>query len=200
MSFRNADSWLRELARSGLSPTAQKNFLATLSSTIDNRSRYFPADPVIFVERVRAFILHAFLPQKGPLLLSVDPDYPPEKISRSQCWNLVFLELSLLDGSNCPVDKLHTAIADIVITLVRCELPLSIPSRWLMDLFGVLERLALLKIEVHGWTVRPPGQLGNDVNAFVEAVLQNWENGRRRSKRQSAHPLVKNSSSSSRKL
>ena len=79
----------------------------------------------------------------------MDPDYPPEKISRSQCWNLVFLELSLLDGPNCPVDELHTVIADIVTTLVRSELPLSIPSRWLMDLFGVLERLALLKIDVH---------------------------------------------------
>ena len=66
MSFRNADSWLRELARSGLPPPAQKTFLATLSSTIDNRSRYFPADPVIFVERVRTFILHAFLSQMGP--------------------------------------------------------------------------------------------------------------------------------------
>ena len=175
MSIRNADFWLRELARSGMSPNAQKHFLATLSSTIDNRSRYFPADPVIFVERVRIFTMRAFLPQMGPLLLSVDPAYPPEKISRSQCWNLGLLELSLLDGPNRPVNELHTVIADIITTLVRSELPLSIPSRWLMDLFGVLERLALLKIDAHGWTVRPPGPLDHDVHAFVEPVLQIWK-------------------------
>ena len=149
MSNRNADFWMRELARSGMSPNAQKNFLATLSSAIDNRARYFPADPVIYVERVRNFIMHTFLPQMGPLLLSVDPAYPPEKISRSQCWNLVLLELSLLDGPTRPVDELHTVIADIVTILVRSELPLSIPSRWLIELFGLLGRIASLKIDVH---------------------------------------------------
>ena len=137
MSFRNADFWLRELARSGLPPNAQKNFLASLSTAIDTRARYSPADPVIYVERVRNFIMHTFLLQMGPLLLSVDPAYPPEKISRSQCWNLVLLELSLLGGPTRPVDELHTVIADIAAILVRSELPLSIPSRWLIDLFGV---------------------------------------------------------------
>ena len=135
---------MRELARSGLPPNAQKNFLASLSSAIDSRARYFPADPVIYVERVRNFIMHTFLPQMGPLLLSVDPAYPPERISRSQCWQLVHLELSLLDGPSRPAGELHTAISDIVTILARSEFPLSIPSRWLMELFGLLERVVTL--------------------------------------------------------
>ena len=77
MSNRDSDFWMRELARTGMSPKAQKDFLASLSNAVDTRARYFPADPVVYVERVRSFIMHAFLPQMGPLLLSVDPSYPP---------------------------------------------------------------------------------------------------------------------------
>ena len=130
MSNRDSDFWMRELARMGLSPNAQKDFLASLSNAVDTRARYFPADPVVYVERVRSFIMHAFLPQMGPLLLSVDPSYPPERISRSQCWQIAHLELSLLDGPSRPVDELHTAISDIVTILTRNEFPLSIPPRW----------------------------------------------------------------------
>ena len=148
---------MRELARTGMSTKAQKDFLASLSNAVDARARYFPADPVIFVERARSFIMHTFLPQMGPLSLSVDPSYPPERISRSQCWQIAHLELSLLDGPSRPVDELHTAISDIVTILARSEFPLSIPSRWLMELFGLLERVVTLKMEARRWTIRPPG-------------------------------------------
>ena len=75
----------------GLSPADQKEFSASLSNAVETLARYFSADPVAYVDRARSFIMHTFLPQMGPLLLSVDPMYPPERISRSQCWQIVHL-------------------------------------------------------------------------------------------------------------
>ena len=193
MSNRDSDFWMRELARTGMTTKAQKDFLASLSNAVDTRGRYFPAYPVIYVERVRRFIMHTFLPQMGPLLLSVDPSYPPERISRSQCWQIAHLELSLLDGPSRPVDELHTAISDIVTILTRNEFPLSIPSRWLMELFGILERVVTLKMEARRWAIRHPGPLDTERHAFVEAVVKNMENDRRRSQRQLVSPFVDDS-------
>ena len=149
MSNRDPDFWMRELARMGLSPADQKEFLASLSNAVETRARYFPADPAAYVDRVRSFIMHTFLPQMGPLLLSVDPMYPPERISRSQCWQIAHLELSLLDGPSRPVDELHTAISDIVTIMARSEFPLTVPPRWLVELFGILERVVALKMDAH---------------------------------------------------
>ncbi len=66
MSNRDSDFRMRELARMGLSPNDQEEFSASLSNAVDTRARYFPADPVIYVDRVRSFIMHTFLPQMGP--------------------------------------------------------------------------------------------------------------------------------------
>ena len=77
MSNRDPDFWARELARMGLASEDQKEFLASLSNAVDTRARYFPADPLEYVDRVRKFLMHTFFPQMGPLLLSLDPKYPP---------------------------------------------------------------------------------------------------------------------------
>ena len=145
MSNRDPVFWMRELARTGLPPADQKEFSASLSNAAETRARYFPAEPLPNLDRVRQFLMAAFFPQKGPSLLSVDRSSPPERLSRSQCWQIAHLELSLLDGPSRPVDELHTVIADIITSLVRSELPLSIPSRWLMVLLGRWSVLRSLK-------------------------------------------------------
>ena len=91
MSNRDTDFWMRELARMGLSPGDQKEFLASLSNAVDMRARYFPNDPREYVDRARRFLMHTFFPQMGPLFLSVGPMRSPERISRNQCWQIVFL-------------------------------------------------------------------------------------------------------------
>ena len=94
---------------------------------MDLRARYFPNDPREYVDRARRFLMHTFFPQMGSLFLSVDPMRPPERISRSQCWQIVHLELSLLDGTCRPVDDLHTVIAEVIALMPRNEFPLTIP-------------------------------------------------------------------------
>ena len=69
----------------GLSPADQKEFPASLSNAVGTRARCFPTDPLAYVDRVRRFLTRAFFPQMGPLLLSVGPRRPPERISRNQC-------------------------------------------------------------------------------------------------------------------
>ena len=111
------------------------------------RARYLPMDPLEYVDRVRKFLMHTFFPQMGPLLLSLDPKYPPERISRSECWQLVHLELSLLDGPSRPVEELHIVISDVITIMTRNEFPLTVPPRWLIDLFGILERVVAREME-----------------------------------------------------
>ena len=124
---------MRELARTGLSPADQKELLDSLSNAVETRARYFPADSPTYVNRVRRFLLHTFFPQMGPLLLSVDQMYPPERISRSQCWQIVRLELSLLDGTCRPADELRNVISEVIATMGRNAFPLTTPPRWLVE-------------------------------------------------------------------
>ena len=134
---------MRELARMGLSPGDQKEFLASLSNAVDMRARYFPNDPREYVDRARRFLMHTFFPQMGPLLLSVDPMHPPERIPRNQCWQIAHLELSLLNETR-PMDDLHMVLSDVITIMTRNEFPLTVPPRYLVELFGVLERVVAL--------------------------------------------------------
>ena len=190
MSNRGPDFWMRELARTGLSPADQKELLASLSNAVETRERYFPADSPTYVDRARRFLLHTFFPQLGPLLLLLDPMYPPERISRGQCWQIAHLELSLLDGSRRPVADLHNVISEVITMITRNEFPLTIPPRWLVELFGALERVVAVKMESNRWTLRPSVPLDAESQAFLEAILKNMENDKRRSQRQHVSPSV----------
>ena len=140
--------------------------------------------PLEYVDRVRKFLMRALCPQMGPLFLSLDPKYPPERISRSECWQMVRLELSLLEGPPRPVEDLHIVISDVITIMTRNEFPLTVPPRWLIDLFGILERAVALKMEKNRWHIRPSVPLDTAGQAFVEAILKNVDNDRRRSQRQ----------------
>ena len=158
---------MRELARTGLSPADQKELLASLSNAAETRARYFPSAPLPYLGRVRQFLVAAFFPQKGLLLLSVDRSYPPERLSRSQCWQIARLELSLLGGTCRPVDGLHIVISEVIEFMTRNEFPLTVPSRWLSELFGVLERAVALKMESNRWSLRPSIPLDAESQAFL---------------------------------
>ena len=89
MTTRGQDFWLRELNRAGLSNDDQKELLASLAHTVERRARYFPSPPIPYLARVKQLLTSAFCPQKGPLLITVDPLFPPERLSRSQAWQIV---------------------------------------------------------------------------------------------------------------
>ena len=72
MANRDPDFWLRELARNGLSSTDQKELLTILAKAAGDRAKYFPQAPTPYLNRVRQFLMAAFLPQKGPLLIATD--------------------------------------------------------------------------------------------------------------------------------
>ena len=129
------DVWLRELSHTGLPPTAQQELLAQLAPTIDCRARYFPDAPGAYLARVKDLLISALLPQKGPLSLTLDSSSSPERMSRCSVWELVYLELSPLDGSRRPVDELHIFSTDVICMMARSEFPLTVPPRWLSELF-----------------------------------------------------------------
>ena len=58
---------------------------------------------------------------------------------------MVHLELSLLDGPSRPVEELHIVISDVITIMTRNEFPLTVPPRWIIGLFGILERVVALK-------------------------------------------------------
>ena len=129
MSNRDPDFWLRELARNGLSSTDQKELLTILAKAVGDREKFPPQAPTPYLNRVRQFLMASFLPQKGPLLIAMDPMSEPEFLSRSQCWQLVHLELSLLDGKCRPVAGVREVISDVISLIAKNEFPLTIPPR-----------------------------------------------------------------------
>ena len=140
MSSSDPDVWFRELARTGLSVSAQHDLLTSLAKAVADREKFFPSDSSPYLSRVRQLLLSTFLPQSGPLIVSVHPDAARETLSRSQCWQLLHLEFSLLDAQRRPVARVHDVITDVIGLLLASEFPLHIPPRWLVELFSDLSR------------------------------------------------------------
>ena len=63
---------------------------------------------------------------------------------------------------------------------------MNIPPRWLVELFSDLTRMTSLRMEKNGWSLRPPGVLDLESQAYFDAVMCNMENDKRRSRRQLA--------------
>ena len=74
-------------------------------------------------------MMSAFLPQKGYLLITSDPSFPPERLSRSQAWQIAHLELPLLDDASRLVNELHIVLSDVIEMMARNEFPLTAPPR-----------------------------------------------------------------------
>ena len=116
-------------------------------------TKYFPLAQAPYLSRVRQLLMAAFLPQNGPLFVAMHPESEQELLSRSQCWQLLHLEFSLLDGKHRPVDGVHDAITEIIGLLTASEFPLTIPPRWLVELFSDLTRMTSLRMESNGWSL-----------------------------------------------
>ena len=95
-------------------------------------------------------------------MIALDPSSPPERLSRSQAWQIVHFELSLFDGSSRPVNELHIVLSDVICMMTRNEFPLTVPPRWLSELFEVLRRVVALKMEANQW---PRGRVVHDPSA-----------------------------------
>ena len=143
------DDWLRELYRAGLSTAEQQDLLQRLSQTIGRRTRYFPDPPLAFVERMKELLLSAFSPQKGPLTIANAPDEASGILSRIRAWELAYLELSTLDGARRFLRDLHITLVDVICVLARNDFPLTIPPRWLGELFEMVNRVVALKMKAN---------------------------------------------------
>ena len=184
MSNLDHSFWLRELSKTGLPAEGQKALLTSLTKAVGNREHLFPLEPIQYVHRIRQLLSAAFLPQQGPFVVAGPVEPGREVLSRSQCWEAVHLELSLLDGSHRPIEGVHEALTELIALLTSSELPLSIPPRWLVELFTDLAHMASLRMEKNGWQLRPKGPLDLASQAYLDAVLCNLENDTRRHRRQ----------------
>ena len=110
VSSSDHEFWFRELVRTGLSASGQKELLTSLTKAVADREKYFLQAPSPYLCRVRQFLMAAFLPQRGPLFVATHAESEQELLSRSQCWQLVHLEFPLLDGKHRPVEGMHEAI------------------------------------------------------------------------------------------
>ena len=146
MANRAPEFWLRELARAGLSSNAQREPVASLAHTVECRARYFPSPPLPYLARAKQFLMSTFFPQKGPLLIPLDPAFPPGRLPRSQAWQIAYWELFHMEGATRPANELHIILSDVINMMARYDSPLSVPPRWLSELFGVLGRAVALKM------------------------------------------------------
>ena len=140
MVNREPEFWLRELARAGLSTNDQRDLLASLAHTVERRARYFPSELYPYLARVKQLLMSTFFPQKGPLLITLGPDFPPECLSRKEAWQIAHWELPHLEGAIRPMNELHIVLSDVISMMDRNDFPLSAPPRWLSELFDVLGR------------------------------------------------------------
>ena len=141
MVNREPGFWLRESARAGLPTNDQRELLASLAHTVECRARYFPSAPLPYLARVKQLLMSTFFPQKGPILITLDPAFPPERLSRSQAWQIAHWELSHLEGAPRPVTELHIILSDVIGMMARNDFPLTVPPRWLSELFDAPGRV-----------------------------------------------------------
>ena len=139
MVNREPGFWLRESARAGLPTNDQRELLASLAHTVGCRARYFPSAPLPYLARVKQLLMSTFFPQKGPILITLDPAFPPERLSRSQAWQIAHWELSHLEGASRPVRPICRCVPSV--RPVRC-----VPSH--LEL-SHLERVANYSVRCH---------------------------------------------------
>ena len=89
---------------------------------------------------MKELLLSTFLPQKGPIVIENAPNMASEVLSRSRAWELAYSELSILDADSRPLHDLHAALVDVICMMARNEFPLTIPPRWLGELFEMVSR------------------------------------------------------------
>ena len=166
MVNREPEFWLRELARAGLSTNDQRELLASLAHTVECRARYFPSAPYPSLNRVKQLLTSTFFPRKGPLLITLDPAFPPERLSRSQAWQIAHWELSHLEGATRPMNELRVILSDVISMMARNDFPLTAPPRWLSELFDALGRVVELKMEANLWSLTPPPNLDPESEAY----------------------------------
>ena len=78
------------------------------------------------------------------------------------------------------MNKSHVITSDIISMMARREFPLTVPPRWLSELFEVLGRVMELKMEANKWSMAPHLNLDPESDAYVAAVFKNIENDKRR--------------------
>ena len=81
------------------------------------------------------------------------------------------------------MNELQIILTDVTCMMARDEFPLTVPPRWLSELFEVLGRAASLKMEANKWSMVAPPTLDLESQAYVAAGLQNIENDKRRFQR-----------------
>ena len=79
-------------------------------------------------------------------------------------------------------------MSDVISVVAGDEFPLTVPPRWLPELFEVLWRVVALKTEANQWPMIPPPDLDFESQAYVTAALKNIENDKRR--RQGQHLTI----------
>ena len=82
-------------------------------------------------------------------MITLDPSFPPGRLYRSRARQIVYMELSLFDGATRPVNELHIITSDVISMMARNEFPLTVPPRWIPQLFEVLGRVVALKMEAN---------------------------------------------------
>ena len=82
------------------------------------------------------------------------------------------------------MEELHIVSSDVITIMTRNEFPLRVAPRRLIHLFSASERVVALKMEKNRWSIRPSVPMDTAGQAFVEAILKNVDNDRRRSQRQ----------------
>ena len=90
---------------------------------------------------MKELLLSTFPPQKGPIVTANAPGLPSEVFSRSKAWEVAYLELSMLDAKNRPLNDLHATLVDVICLMARNEFPLTVPPRWLAELFEMVNRV-----------------------------------------------------------
>ena len=73
---------------------------------------------------------------------------------------------------------------EVVTPMAKNEFPLSVPPRWVAELFSILGHIAKLKLKSQNLSLEQPTNLDVERRKYVELVLGNLENGSNRAARQ----------------
>ena len=90
----------------------------------------------------------------------------------------------MLDAHLRPLDDLHSMLADVICMIARNEFSLTIPPRWLGEIFEMVNRAVPLKTQACNWSLEVSPGVDQDCQDYIAASALNIENDQRRSKRQ----------------
>ena len=189
--MENVDTILGDLLRiGGLSLEQKRALVAQARANISEQVQIFPNNPHLYMERLRALLARALFPQSGLLSIRREGEdgsssgEDPIHLSRVEAWKALSDEFAGFTAAGKSIVEVRGILIGVMGMVMNSEVPLDLPPRWIAQAMDWIQQLTRLRNQRLGISLKIPGDIPLEGRVYLDAILTNMSNARKRADRQ----------------